>query len=195
MAAAPDDIATLKAALAAAERRADRAEAEVANRRAKASHAEALIAHLTLEIEKLKRELYGTRSERKARLLDQLEMQLEDAQAAATEDELAAERAAAKTTNVQAFNRKRPSKKPFPEHLPRERVVIEAPTSCSCCGSARLTKLGEDLTETLEVIPRQWRSSRRFARSSPAGSARRSASRRRRSTRRPAAFLVRACSR
>lgn len=70
MAAAPDDIATLKAALAAAERRADRAEAEVANRRAKASHAEALIAHLTLEIEKLKRELYGTRS-KKARLLEE----------------------------------------------------------------------------------------------------------------------------
>ncbi len=157
MAAAPDDIAALKAALAAAERRADRAEAEVARRKAKASDAEALIAHLTLEIEKLKRELYGTRSERKARLLDQLEMQLEDAQATATEDELAAERAAAKTTNVQAFNRKRPSKKPFPEHLPRERVVIEAPTSCPCCGSAKLSKLGEDVTETLEVIPRQWK--------------------------------------
>ncbi len=157
MAAAPDDIAALKAALAAAERRADRAEAEVARRTAKASHAEALIAHLTLEIEKLKRELYGTRSERKARLLDQLEMQLEDAQATATEDELAAEQAAAKTTNVQAFSRRRPSKKPFPEHLPRERVVIETPTSCPCCGSAKLSKLGEDVTETLEVIPRQWK--------------------------------------
>ncbi|WP_085931395.1 IS66 family transposase [Aurantimonas manganoxydans] len=157
MAAAPDDIATLKAALAAAERRADRAEAEVANRRAKASHAEALIAHLTLEIEKLKRELYGTRSEKKARLLDQLEMQLEDAQAAATEDELAAEQAAAKTTSVQAFIRKRPSKKPFPEHVPRERVVVPAPTECPCCGSGRLSKLGEDITETLEVIPRQWK--------------------------------------
>ncbi len=46
MAAAPDDIVALKAALAAAERRADLAEAEVANRRAKASHAEALIVHL-----------------------------------------------------------------------------------------------------------------------------------------------------
>lgn len=157
MAAAPDDIAALKAALAAAERRADRAEAEVANRKAKASHADALIAHLTLEIEKLKRELYGTRSEKKARLLDQLEMQLEDAQSAATEDELAAEQASAKTTNVQPFTRKRPSKKPFPEHLPRERVVIEAPTSCPCCGSVKLSKLGEDVTETLEVIPRQWK--------------------------------------
>nr|WP_255618264.1 IS66 family transposase [Aurantimonas sp. VKM B-3413] len=171
MAAAPDDIAALKAALAAAERRADlvqhhlsqaerdrdEAVADAARVKAEASGAEALIAHLTLEIEKLKRELYGTRSEKKARLLDQMELQLEDAQAAATEDELAAEQAAAKTTTVHAFTRKRPSKKPFPEHLPRERVVIEAPTSCSCCGSTRLSKLGEAITETLEVIPRQWK--------------------------------------
>ncbi|NDW07962.1 IS66 family transposase, partial [Jiella pacifica] len=146
MAAAPDDIAALKAALAAAERERDEAVADAARAKAAASGAEALIAHLTLEIEKLKRELYGTRSEKKARLLDQLEMQLEDAQAAATEDELAAEQAAAKTTVVEAFARKRPSKKPFPEHLPRERVIVPAPTSCSCCGSARLSKLGDAIT-------------------------------------------------
>ena len=42
-------------------------------------------------------------------------------------------------------------------HLPRERVVIAAPESCPCCGSTKLSKLGEDITETLEVIPRQWK--------------------------------------
>lgn len=164
MATVPDDIVALKAALAASERRADLAEigrdeavANAARIKAEVSGAEALIAHLTLMIEKLKRELYGTRSEKKARLLDQLEMQLEDAQASATEDELAAEEAAAKTTTIKAFARKRPSKKPFPEHLPRERVVVPAPATCSCCGSGRLSKLGEDITETLEVIPRQWK--------------------------------------
>ena len=138
MATAPDDINALKAALARAERERDEAVADAARVKAEASGAEALIAHLTLMIEKLRRELYGTRSEKKARLLDQLEMQLEDAQAAATEDELAAEQAAAKTTSVQAFARKRPSKKPFPKHLPRERVVVPAPASCPCCGSGRL---------------------------------------------------------
>ncbi|NMG42053.1 IS66 family transposase [Chelativorans sp. ZYF759] len=157
MAALPDDIVTLKAALAEAELRADLAEAEAARGKAMASNAEALIAHLTLTIEKLRRELYGSRSEKKTRLLEQLEMQLEDAQSGATEDELAAEQVASKTTTVQTFTRKRPSKKPFPEHLPRERVVIDAPTSCPCCGSGRLSKLGEDITETLEVIPRQWK--------------------------------------
>ena len=96
------------------------------------------------------------RSERKARLLDQLEMQLEDAEADATEDELAAERAAPSTT-VKSFERKRPVRKPFPDHLPRERVVIAAPQNCPCCGSTKLSKLGEDVTETLEVVPRQWK--------------------------------------
>ena len=72
-----------------------------------ASNTEALIASLKLEIEKLRRELYGTRYERKARLLDQLEFQLEELEATASEDELAAEQAAARITAVAAFTRKR----------------------------------------------------------------------------------------
>ena len=104
-----------------------RRKAEAANAQADLSSTEALIAHLKLEIEKLRRQLYGTRSERKARLLEQMELQLEELEAAATEDELAAEKAAAQTQTVQSFQRKRPSRKPFPEHLPRERVVIAAP--------------------------------------------------------------------
>jgi transposase len=111
---------------------------------------------LSLEIEKLRRTLYGARSERKERLINQLEMQLEDAEADAIEDELAAERSAPSTL-VKSFERKRPARKPFPEHLPRERVVIAAPTNCPCCGSTKLSKLGEDVTETLEVVPRQWK--------------------------------------
>ena len=133
------------------------AEAVAARAQAVNSSTEALIAYLKLEIEKLRRALYGSHSERKARLLEQMELQLEDLEGAATEDELAAESSAAKTQTVQSFQRRRPSRKPFPEHLPRERVVIAAPASCPCCGSAKLSKLGEDITETLEVIPRQWK--------------------------------------
>jgi transposase len=58
---------------------------------------------------------------------------------------------------VAAFTRKRPARKPFPEHLPRERVIVPGPTACLCCGGGRLRKLSEDVTETLEVIPRQWK--------------------------------------
>ena len=153
----PDDIDTLKAALLAANDRAEQVTAELAVAKAKASDDQALIAHQQLQIAKLTRELYGQHSERSVRLLDQMELTFEELESSATEDELAAERAAAQTTNVVAFIRKRPARQPFPEHLPRERVVEPGPATCQCCGSARLRKLGEDVTETLEVIPRQWK--------------------------------------
>src|SRR6266851_7395486 len=146
----PEDIDALRAALVAAR-------AEVAIVRAQQSDDQALIAHLKLQIEKLNRDRYGSRSERTARLLDQLELTLEELEASATQDELAAELAAARTTRVASFTRKRPSRKPFPEHLPRERVIVPGPTACACCGGARLSKLGEDITETLEVVPKSWK--------------------------------------
>src|ERR1700730_12430296 len=159
-----NDIEALKAALVAAHdkllaeaSRAVHAEAELAAARAKASDDQALIAHLKLQIEKLNRDRFGPRSERSARLLDQLELQLAELEASATEDELAAEMAAAKTTKVASFTRKRPSRQPFPAHLPRERVIVPGPTACACCGGARLSKLGEDVTETLELIPKSWK--------------------------------------
>jgi transposase len=83
-------------------------------------------------------------------------VRVEDLEADASEDELAAE-AAARSTSVAVFQRQRPTRRPFPEHLPRECIVVTAPESCPCCGSLKLVKLGEDVTETLEVIPRQWR--------------------------------------
>ena len=149
----PDDVETLKHLLLGRD-------AELARARAEASSATALIAHLRLTIEKMRREIYGPRSERTARLLDQLELQLEELETAATEDELAAEQAAASagdTIPVRPFTRKKPSRKPFPAHLPRERVIVPGPTACLCCGGGRLRKLGEDVTETLESIPRQWK--------------------------------------
>jgi transposase len=170
--ALPDDAASLKRLLlardeelAVARAQAATVAAETASLRARAADDQALIVHLKVQIEKLRREQFGQRSERGSRLgrvrhdlLDQLELQLEELEASATEDELAAERAAAPTTiKVAAFTRQRPARKPFPEHLPRERVIVPGPTACPCCGGARLSKLGEDVTETLEIIPRQWK--------------------------------------
>jgi transposase len=141
----PDEIGALKAALLA--ERAARQQAE-----ARASGAEAMVAHLKLLIAKLRRERFGPSAER-SRLLDQLELQLEELEASATEDEAAAETS---TTLVRRFTRNRPVRAPLPTHLPRERVVIPAPTVCPCCGG-KLAKLGEDVTETLEVVLRQWK--------------------------------------
>ena len=153
----PDDIEILKELVRRRDAELALARAEASNARAEASSAEALITHLRLTIEKLKRDLFGPRNERKARLIEQMELQLEELEAAASEDEVAAEQAAAATIQVRAFSRKKPARQPFPAHLPRERIIVPGPTACACCGSTRLAKLGEDVTETLEVVPRQWK--------------------------------------
>ena len=151
------EISALKSALAAALERADAAEAEKVQAQAEATRVAKVVTLLQLEIAKLRRELSGQRSERKQRLLNQLELELEALAAKASDDELAAEAVPEQTTEVKGFTRKTPARKPFPAHLPRERVVIEAPKACPCCGPEKLTKLGEDVTETLEAIPRQWK--------------------------------------
>src|SRR5438128_8443731 len=134
----PSDLASALAALRAerearlrveaerdvAQTEASNWQAEAAKAQAMLSDTEARIAHLELRIEKLKRELYGQRSERTARLIEQLELQLEDLVTTASEDELAAA-AAAKIQSVRSFTRKRPVRKPWPENIERERVVIE----------------------------------------------------------------------
>jgi hypothetical protein len=104
----------------------------------------------------LRRETYGQTSERGARLLDQLEFQLDEAETDLGEDEAGAD-AAARNAGRPERVRKHPVKKPFPAHLPRERVVIAVPTRCPCCGGDKLSKLGEDITETLEATPRPYR--------------------------------------
>jgi transposase len=148
----PDDFETLKAAFLA--ERAARCEAE-----ARASGAEAMVAHLKLLIAKLKRERFGPSSEHRRRLLDQLELQLEELEASASEDACAvaaAMKAGRDERAVPGIARRKPVRAPLPAHLPRERVVIPAPSVCPCC-QGKLVKLGEDVTETLEVIPRQWK--------------------------------------
>ena len=131
LAALPDDIDALKAVLTVerakmrevvAER--DVGAAELAVARASASHDLALIAHQKLRIAKLERQIYGPRSERSERLIDQLALQFEELEASATEDELAAERAVGKTTPVAGFSRKLPERNTFPEHLHRERLDL-----------------------------------------------------------------------
>jgi transposase len=109
LAAAHALILAERAARVESQARAARAEADLTHAQATGSSAEALIARLRLEIEKLRRTLYGVRSERRERLLDQLEMQLEDVEADATEDERAAERAASSNV-VKSFERRRPAR-------------------------------------------------------------------------------------
>jgi transposase len=154
----PTDLASAHAliiaqreALSAAQARATAAESE-------AQHRALLIEKLKYTIRKLRHERFGQSSERGA-LLDQLELQLadleEDAAQAKTAARMAA--AAAEKITVPSFERRRPARRALPEHLPRERIVYPAPLACPGCGGGTLRKIGEDVTETLELIPRQWK--------------------------------------
>lgn len=143
----PDDIDALKALVLA--ERAARLDAE-AEARARALEIETL----KLKIAKLRHEQYGASSERGARLLEQLELELTDLEENAAEQATAREAASASV--VRSFTRRKPARRPLPAHLPRERVVYPAPAVCPCCGGT-LRKLGEDVTETLEHVPARWK--------------------------------------
>jgi transposase len=146
----PDDVATLKAMLIAERAARMAAEADARNRAL-------LIEKLKYTIAKLRHEQFGQSSERGA-ILEQLELQLADLEEDASEAEAAAQIAvAAAKVEVRSFARRKPARRPLPEHLPRERIVYPAPAVCPCCGDGVLRKIGEDVTETLELIPRQWK--------------------------------------
>ena len=133
-------------AMLLAERQAHRAEV----------HNQALlIEKLEHQIARLRHERFGQSSERRA-LLDQLELQLFELKEDQAQAEAAMPIDEPPTEAVQAFTRRKPARRPLPEHLPRERVVHPAPSSCPCCGGG-LHKLGEDVTEMLELVPRQWK--------------------------------------
>ena len=64
--------------------------------------------------------------------------------------------ASSDTVRGHGFERRKLARRPLPDHLPRERIVYPAPAACLCCGGP-LRKIGEDVTETLEVVPRSGR--------------------------------------
>jgi transposase len=148
----PNDVATLKSMLVA--ERAARLAAQ-----SEAQYRALLIEKLRFTIKKLRHESFGQSAERGG-LLEQLELQLANLEEDAAQVEAAARIAAAAANaaiTVAAFERRKPARRALPDHLPRERIVYPGPTACPCCGGANLRKIGEDVTETLELIPRQWK--------------------------------------
>jgi transposase len=151
----PADLATAHAVILA--ERTARREAE-----ARAEDAEAQISRARLEIERLKlllakarREQYGQSSERGAKIIAQLELQLAELEETVAQEETAAE-IAAPVSAPRPRSARKPARRPLPEHLPRERIVHPAPCACPKCGGV-VRKLGEDVTETLECVPRRWK--------------------------------------
>jgi transposase len=162
----PPDLASAHAlivaqrqALSAAQAARLEAEAKARNVEAEVRVRELVIEQMKYTIAKLRHEQFGQSSERSA-VLEQLELQLadmeEDAAQAEAQARIAADAAARQKITVAAFERRRPARRPLPEHLPRERIVYPSPSACPCCGGV-LHKLGEDVTETLELVPRRWK--------------------------------------
>jgi len=120
-------------------------------------HLEATVASRTQEIErlkllldKLKRMYFGRRSEKLARQIEQLELELEDLQTSAAEQ-------APASAPVESTPRPRPPRKPLPDHLPRD-TQIHQPEADACprCGGA-WRQIGEEVAEVLEYVPASFR--------------------------------------
>jgi len=152
----PTDLAAAHALIIAQREALVAAEAKVAAVESMAKSRALEIEQLKYQIAKFRHERYGQSSERST-VLEQLELKLSELEEDASEAEAAAQLAAQRAKiPVKSFERRKPARRPLPAHLPRERIVYPSPSCCPCCGGA-LHKLGEDVTETLELIPRQWK--------------------------------------
>jgi Transposase C of IS166 homeodomain/zinc-finger binding domain of transposase IS66 len=135
-AALPDDASASKAML-------------VAERGARLDPAEE-VARLTAIVDAFKRAMFGRRSEK----LDpgQRELALEDAEQEIAEDRTGQDAADAALKRARG-QRRRANRGALPKHLPRvERVIEPESLDCPCCGDG-LHRIGEDVSERLDVIP------------------------------------------
>jgi transposase len=130
----PDDVAALHALIAAerAERRAEQAAsaAAIAARIAELAAKQIEIDHLRAMLAKLRRQRYGRSSEKLDAEIDQLELILEDAEAAHAQVEAMVASATQGKQQTSGRPRQHAVRKPLPEHLPREIVVLEPKFTC-----------------------------------------------------------------
>jgi transposase len=158
----PDDVAALQALIVAerAERRAEHeaSAAAIAARTAELVAKQIEIEHLRAMLAKLRRQHYGRSSEKLDAEIDQLELTLEDAEAAQAQAEAnlaEATQSAGQDKQTSRRPRQPAVRKPLPDHLPREIVVLEPKFTCRCNDPSCRTKIREEVTEVLEKIPSQ----------------------------------------
>jgi transposase len=155
----PDDIDALKAALREARTTISAKDAELDATRAEALAAQTAleadaveIEHLKAVIAQMRRKHYGSKSEKLARVIEQLELKLEDLEETQGEREADAD-AKAKLAGRLRAPRKAGARKAPPAHLPREIIVLEPEVACDCCAPGVRVKIGEDVSEVLEKVP------------------------------------------
>jgi len=91
---------------------------------------------------------FGRKSEKES--FDKTQQFLFDSEAHASPEQDTEEPA----TIVKAYPRKKPGRKPIDESIPREEVIIDIPEEekqCAC--GYRMIRIGEELSEKLQVIP------------------------------------------
>lgn len=149
----PSDLASAHAMILAEREARSTAEAAVAQARKDRIVLDLELERLRFQLAKARRAMFGQSSEH-ASTIGQFELALEDLEETIAAVEATAEKEAAKT-KVVAFERRKPARRPLPDHLPRVRHVYPSLSACACCGG-RLHKLGEDITESLERVPARW---------------------------------------
>lgn len=111
------------------------------------------IETLKLQIAKLRRMQFGRSSERVTRQIEQLELRLEELEAAEAEE---AGKSDAATPGKPVRQKAKPKRKPLPDNLPRQEVTHQpaGDGACTCpdCGKG-MARLGEDVTEVLDYVP------------------------------------------
>ena len=96
---------------------------------------------------------FGRKSEKLDHQIQQLELRLEDLEAAQTESIPPQNDAPSQATRTP----RRPARRPLPDHLPREIQTHEpAQAACPECGGT-LRRLGEDVSELLEFVPARFK--------------------------------------
>jgi transposase len=111
---------------------------------------------LKLLLSKLRRMQFGRKSEKLQRHIEQLELRLEDLQLAQASEQIQRSESSSAESSWPAAKMK-PTRRPLPEHLPRQTQTHEPKHSaCPDCGG-ELRKLGEDVSETLEYLPECFR--------------------------------------
>jgi transposase len=110
-----------------------------------------LIEKLKLQLANLRRHRFGSTSEALDHAIEQLELMLEDIEAS--------EAAGTEVANLEdpgGSAKVQPKRRPLPDHLPREEVILSPDETCQQCGG-RLRKIGEDVSETLEYVPARFK--------------------------------------
>lgn len=115
------------------------------------------IEHLKLQLARFRRWKFGRSSEQMDLAILQIELTLSAVQALTPEQPVFANTTTRSESRPPAARRHRPTGRALPAHLPRETVIHrdpEAPEGCQCkeCGG-KLRKLGEDVSEVLELVP------------------------------------------